>query len=269
MTGGTRHLHLARRLYAVVFSGFMLMPLGVILIASFTGDAFVRFPPSSFGVRWYVEAVHNDAFMSALLFSVQTASAVALISGTLGVLGALVLAREHFAGRDAIVTLLMTPLALPHIVFAIALLQLFGTVGIASSPWGLVAGHVLLTLPYVLRLTMTSLMGLDRQIERASYSLGASPWETLRLVILPMIAPGVVAGIMFAFLLSFDEVTISLFTSLPGRTTLPAEIFNFAAEGSDPIVTAVSGLMIIIASGLLVVVERLFGVLRLIANERS
>jgi putative spermidine/putrescine transport system permease protein len=122
-------------------------------------------------------------------------------------------------------------------------------------------------MPYVVRLTMTSLVGLDRQIERASYSLGASPWQTLRLVILPMIAPGIVAGVMFAFLLSFDEVTISLFTSLPGRTTLPAEIFNFASQGSDPVITAVSGLMIIVASVLVLLVEKFFGALRLIANE--
>jgi putative spermidine/putrescine transport system permease protein len=227
----------------------------------------VQFPPQSYGIRWYIAAVNNRTFMQGLLFSIEVACAVALISGVLGVLGALVLARVAFPGRDAIVSLLMVPIALPHIVLAIALLQMFGTLGIASSPWGLAAGHILLTLPYVLRLTMTSLYGMNRQIEQASYSLGASPMTTLRLVIIPMIAPGVVAGVLFAFLLSFDEVTISLFTSMPGRTTLPAAIFNFAAEGSDPVITAVSGLMIIFVSLLLVVIERFFGVLRLIANE--
>lgn len=262
-------LQFARRLFAVLFSAFMLLPLVIIMITSFTNEGYVRFPPSSFGFRWYFAAINNRDVMSGMVFSLQTASIVALTSGILGVMGALVLARKRFRGREAILSLLMTPIALPHIVFAIALLQLFGTLGIASSPYGLVAGHVLLTLPYVLRLTMTSLLGLDRQIERASYSLGASPWETLRLIILPMIAPGVIAGVMFAFLLSFDEVTISLFTSLPGRTTLPAQIFNLATEGSDPIITSVSGLMIIIASLLLMVVERFFGVLRLIANEQQ
>jgi putative spermidine/putrescine transport system permease protein len=227
----------------------------------------VQFPPKSFGLRWYYEAIENDAFMAGFAFSLQTASLVALISGVLGLLAALVLTRSAFRGRDAIVSLIMSPLALPHIVLAIALLQLCGTIGIASSPYGLVAGHVLVTMPYVVRLTMTSLVGLDRQIERASYSLGASPWQTLRLVILPMIAPGIGAGVMFAFLLSFDEVTISLFTSLPDRTTLPAEIFNFASQGSDPVITAVSGLMIIVASVLVLLVEKLFGALRLIANE--
>ncbi len=261
-------LTFARRAFAVMFAIFMLSPLVVILIASFTGENFVRFPPQSYGINWYIEAINNDDFMSGFVFSLQTASIVAVISGMLGVLSAVVLARTKFRGREAILSLLLMPIALPHIVLAIALLQLFGTLGIASSPYGLVAGHVLLTLPYVLRLTMTSLIGLDRNIENASYSLGASPWQTWRRVMLPMIAPGVAAGIMFAFLLSFDEVTVSLFTSVPGATTLPAQIFNFAAEGSDPIVTSVSGLMIIVASVLLVLVERIFGVLRLVANEQ-
>lgn len=263
----TGFLHFMRRAFAIVFSIFMLAPIVVIMIASFTGEGYVQFPPQSYGIRWYIEAIQNRTFMRGLIFSLEVAVAVSVISGTLGVLGALVLARVNFPGRDAIVGLLMVPIALPHIVLAIALLQAFGTMGVASSPWGLAAGHILLTVPYVLRLTMTSLYGLNRQIEQASYSLGASPTQTLRQIILPMIAPGVVAGVLFAFLLSFDEVTISLFTSTPGYTTLPAAIFNFAAEGSDPVITAVSGLMIILVSIILFVIERYFGVLRLIAHE--
>jgi putative spermidine/putrescine transport system permease protein len=259
--------HFMRRLFAVLFSIFMLAPIAVVMVASFTGENYVRFPPHSFGIRWYIEAVHNQSFMDGLVLSIEVATSVAIISGIFGVLGAFVLARTTFPGRDAIVAFLMMPIALPHIVLAIALLYMFGAIGVASSPWGLAAGHILLTTPYVLRLTMTSLFGLNRHIEQASQSLGASTFQTLRLVIIPMIAPGVAAGVLFAFLLSFDEVTISLFTSVPGRTTLPAAIFNFAAEGSDPVITAVSGLMIIFVSVLLFIIERFFGVLRLITNE--
>jgi putative spermidine/putrescine transport system permease protein len=260
-------LHALRRLFAVLFAAFMLLPLAVVLVASFTNESFVRFPPQSFGLRWYWEALSNKAFVDGFLFSIQVAAAVAIVSGVLGVTAALVVARTTFAGRDAIVNLLMMPLALPHIVLALALIQFFGTLALATSPYALVVGHVLITSPYVMRLTMTSLFGLDRQFERASASLGASDWTTFRLVTLPLIAPGVVAGVMFAFLLSFDEVTISLFTAMPGRTTLPAEVFNFASQGSDPVITAVSGLMIIVAGLFVVLVEASFGALRLIANE--
>jgi putative spermidine/putrescine transport system permease protein len=269
MSRATGSLHLARRLFAVVFCGLMLLPLMIVLVASFTSEGYVKFPPSSFGLRWYKEVLANADFTGGLIFSLEIATIVALLSGTLGVLAAIALSRRKFPGRSSVTGLLTMPLTLPHIVLAIALLQFFSTLAIPSSPYGLLAGHLLITIPYVLRLAMTSLRDLDPQIERASYSLGASTWQTLRLVILPMIAPAVLAGVVFAFLLSFDEVTISLFTALPGHTTLPAQIFEFASQGSDPVITAVSGLMILLASALVLVVEHFFGVLRLIANEQK
>jgi putative spermidine/putrescine transport system permease protein len=115
---------------------------------------------------------------------------------------------------------------------------------------------------------MTSVVALDPQMERASYSLGATPLQTFRYVLLPLIAPGAAAGTIFAFLISFDEVTISLFLALPGRSTLPAEIFNFASQGSDPVITAASGAMIIFAIVLILLVERFYGVLKLMAERR-
>lgn len=267
--GGNGPLHLARRLFAVVFSGLMLLPLMIVLVSSFTNEGYVKFPPSSFGLRWYRAALANADFTGGLIFSLEIATIVAIVSGTLGVLSAAVLSRHKFPGRNAVIALLTMPLTLPHIVLAIALLQFFSALAVPSSPYGLLAGHLIITIPYVLRLTMASLRDVDPQIERASYTLGASRWQTLRLVILPMIAPAVLAGVVFAFLLSFDEVTISLFTALPGSTTLPAQIFAFASQGSDPVITAVSGLMTILASALVLVVEYFFGVLRLIANEQK
>jgi putative spermidine/putrescine transport system permease protein len=128
-------------------------------------------------------------------------------------------------------------------------------------------GHLLITVPYVLRLTLTSLRGMDPQLERASQSLGATSWQTTRYVVLPNIAPGLLAGVVFSFLISFDEVTISLFTGLPGNTTLPTEIFHIASQGSDPIVTAVSGIMILLSAALVLLAEKTVGVLKMIANE--
>lgn len=265
---GRSHWCLARRAYAVVFCAFMILPLVVIMIVSFTDEGYVRFPPGSFGLRWYAEAMRNTYFQNGLIVSLQIAFFVAAISGILGVLGALVLGRYKFHGRDAILSVLLMPVAIPHIVMAIAMLQFMALLTLPSAPVGIVAGHILISVPFVLRLTMTSVIALDPQIDRASYSLGASPYQTFRYVILPMIAPGAAAGTIFAFLISFDEVTISLFLALPGRTTLPAEIFNFASQGSDPVITAVSGAMIIFAIALMLVVERCYGVLRLMAERR-
>jgi putative spermidine/putrescine transport system permease protein len=266
---GTSALNFARRAFAVVFSIYMLAPLGVVLLASLTSADYVQFPPVSLGLRWYGEVFQNRNLMNGLLFSVQIAAAVAVISGVLGVAAAFAISRGRFPGRDAIVALLTMPLAVPHVVLALALLQVFAIVQIQTSPWGLLAGHILVTLPYVLRLTLTSLHDLDHQIERASFSLGATHWETFRMVTLPIIAPGVLAGLLFAFLLSFDEVTISIFLSTPGRTTLPAEIFAIASQGSDPVITAASGLLILVATALVLLVERYFGVLRLLAGGKA
>lgn len=260
--------HTARRVFAVLFSMFMLAPLLVIMVVSFTDEGYVRFPPGSFGIKWYIAAFQNPYFQSGLIFSLKIGVFVAVVSGALGILAALVLGRYRFPGRAAILSLLLMPVAIPHVVIAIALLQFISLLALPSAPLGIVGGHILITLPFVLRLTMTSVVALDPQAERASYSLGASPLQTLRYVILPMIAPGAVAGTIFAFLISFDEVTISLFLALPGNTSLPAEIFNFASQGSDPIITAVSGAKIVFAVLLMLIVERRYGVLRLMAERK-
>ena len=261
--------HALRRAFAVLFCAFTVLPLAVILAASFTDAGYISFPPPSLGLRWYVAALQDSTMMSAFAYSLKIAVVVAALSGMIGVLGAVALAHHDFSGRDAILGVIMMPLALPHIVIAIALLQLVSIVSVPIAPHGLVAGHVLFTLPFVVRLTLTSLVGLNPQLAQASYSLGASAWQTFRRVTLPLIAPGAMAGIVFAFLLSFDEVTLSIFLSLPGHTTLPAELFNYASQGDDPVITAVSGLMIILATVLMLLVERFFGVLRLMSNEQT
>jgi putative spermidine/putrescine transport system permease protein len=247
----------------------MLMPLAVVIIASFTNAGYVQFPPESFGVRWYGEVFHNENLVNGFIFSLQIAAAVAAVSGISGVAAAFAISRGSFIGRDAIVGLLTMPLAIPHVVLALALLQVFAFIQVPTAPLGLLASHVLITSPYVLRLTLTSLHDMDHQIERASYSLGASRWQTFRLVTLPIIAPGVAAGVFFAFLLSFDEVTTSIFLSLPDKKTLPARIFAIASQGSDPVITATSGLLIMLATILVIAMERYFGVLRLIVGGRA
>ncbi|MGV6876373.1 ABC transporter permease [Pseudochelatococcus sp. B33] len=257
----------AGQIYAVLFSFFMLAPMIVVLVASFTADGYISFPPRSFGIRWYQAVLDDRSFMNALRFSVEIAVLTAAASGILGVLSAVVLVKPSFPGRSLLVSLAMMPLTLPHIVLAIALLQLFGRLAIPTAPYALLASHVLITAPYVLRLTMTSLGGLDPRLELASFTLGASRTYTLRHVIIPLGLRGILAGILFAFLLSFDEVTIALFTALPGKMTLPAEIFSYASQGADPIIAAASGLMIIISAAFVIIIERWFGVLRLIVGE--
>ena len=130
----------------------------------------------------------------------------------------------------------------------------------------LVLGHVVVTLPFVLRLTLASLAGVKVDLERASASLGASAFATFRHVTLPLISPGIMAGLVFAFLLSFDETGIAVFTALPGSTTLPVRIFTYAEQKSDPMAAAASAVMMLLAIGAVLLVERSFGLLRLLSG---
>lgn len=260
-------LKLSGRLYAILFSIFMLAPMIVVLTVSFTNEGYVSFPPQSFGLRWYAEVFASDTFMNAMRYSLIVAAVTAASSGLLGVAAAVALADREMKGRGTLLMIATMPLTLPHIVLAIALLQLFGMFAVPTAPYALLIGHILITAPYVLRLTLASLSGLDPKLALASYSLGASRLYTLTRIIVPLGMRGVMAGLLFAFLLSFDEVTISLFTALPGAMTLPAEIFSYASQGSDPIIAAASGIMIIVSALGVVGIELSFGLLRIIAGE--
>ncbi len=254
------------RAYAVLIAAIMLGPLAAIFLASATSDSFVTVPPVHWGLRWYGLALAERSFASAFLFSLQTATAVAILAGVLGVGGAIAIERYRFPGRGTAHAALMAPMMLPHIVLAIGLLQLFSLLHVATSPFALVAGHVVIVLPFIMRLTMAGIAGVDPLLELAGQSLGASRFDTLRRVLLPLIAPSVLSGLVFAFLLSFDEAVIAVFTSTTGRTTIPVQILNYAEQRSDPLVAAVSSLMVLVAVGVILAVDRTFGLLRLLSG---
>ncbi len=158
----------------------------------------------------------------------------------------------------------MAPFMVPHIVLAVGLLQLCANLAINSSPYGLVAGHIAISLPFVIRLMLSGLEGFDARLESASRSLGASWARTIWFVTLPSIRPALIASGVFAFLLSFDETGVSVFTALPGKTTLPALVYQYAEQKSSPILTAVSSSMVVFGAIVAVVLERMFGLLRLL-----
>lgn len=252
--------------YTVVIALVMLAPLVVIMAASFTGAGYVTFPPQGFSLQWYVSAVQDSFFVQAFVFSLGTALVVALAAGVLGVAAALAVHRYRFPGRGAVVALLMAPFMVPHIVLAVGITQLLSTYGIAQSPYGLVGGHIVLTLPFVVRLVLAGMSAMDDRLEAASRTLGASAVRTFTSVTLPLIGPSLAAGMVFAFLLSFDETGISVFTALPGATTLPAAIYQYAEQRSSPTLTAVSAMLIVFGFVTALILERGFGLLRLLSG---
>ena len=254
------------RAYALVVAALMIVPLVIVVVASATADGYVVIPPAHWGIRWYREAFADRSFVGSFFFSVETAAAVALISGVLGLLSAIAVQRYSFPGKHFLHGLLMAPMLLPHIVVAIGLIQLFSTLHLNTAPLGLVGGHIVIALPFVMRLTLAGMAGIDPMLEIAGMSLGASRFTAVRRILVPLIAPALISGIVFAFLLSFDEAVIAIFMSEPGKTTVPVQIFNFAEQRSDPLVAAVSSLMIILAVVVILLVDHFFGVLRLLSG---
>jgi len=254
------------RAYSIGVGVLMMLPLVTVVVASLTADGYVSVPPRHWGLVWYEAALSDRAFMSAFKFSAISAPLVALISGGLGVASAVALQRYRFRGRNAIQAVLMAPMMLPHIVIAIGLVQLFATLRVSSSPYGLIAGHIVITMPFVLRIALAGLAGIDPMLEAASYSLGASRRYTVTHILVPLMGPAVTSGVVFAFILSFDEATIALFTASPGFTSIPVQIFNYAENRSDPLVTAVSSLLVLFALTVMLVLERKFGLLRLLSG---
>ncbi len=254
------------RVYSWLMAALIVMPIAVVVTVSLTAEGSVRFPPQHWGLRWFLEAFTERSFVQAFLFSVEAAAAVAVIASVLGLTSALALVRYSFRGSKFIQGFVMAPLLLPHLVIAIGLLQLFAALGITTSPGGLIAGHVAVVFPFVLRLSLGGLAGIDPNVEKAAYTLGATRLYVFRRVTLPLMASPVLSGAVMAFLLSFDETVISIFTSVPGRTTLPVMIFNYAEQRSDPLIAAVSSIMVIVAIIAIAIADRSVGLLNLLSG---
>ena len=237
----------------------LVAPLAVVVAISFTSNALLQFPPEGFSLRWYRLMLERDEFIEACLTSLQLALASALASVLLGTTAAIGIRRHDFIGRGFLKTLLLSPLMLPQLVLAIALLMYLSRLGLSSSFIGLWLGHLVVTLPYVVRLVLVSLERVDPNIERAARIAGASPARVFFSVTIWLIMPGILAGGSFAFIMSFDNLVVSLFLTGPRITTLPAEIYGHLEYADDPLLTAVSSVVIVGIIAILVVMERTIG----------
>lgn len=239
---------------------FIFAPILVILGASVTEGTHITFPPKGFSLHWYATAIERGEVFESLKTSFSVAALTSLISCVLGVLSAVALARNRFPGRDLLLNVFMLPLVFPAVMLGILLLQWFHAIGFARGIPALVLGHVLITTPYVIRFVMTSLAGLDPDLEKAAMNLGASPAQAFRRITLPLLAPGVLAGAAVAFIVSFDDVTIAVFLSSARYTTLPVRLYSYVQESFEPLIAATSGLMIFVTVAFVILIERLVGV---------
>jgi putative spermidine/putrescine transport system permease protein len=250
-----------RLLVAVLFI-FLLAPLIVVLLTSFSNDAFLAFPPQSWGFGGYRALLDNTAFRSGLATSLVLAGIVTALTLVIGTAAAYALARYEFPGATVLLSIFTAPLLLPAIILGLGLLLVFARLGLLATLPGLVIGHSLVTLPYVIRVILMTMKGIAPALEEAASTLGASALKVFTRVTLPLMMPGVIAAAALSFLASFDEVVISLFIVGPRLTTLPIEIFHYIEYRADPQVSALSVVLIALTVVLVVVVERSVGILR-------
>lgn len=238
------------RVYTLLVYVFMFLPVAVVVLLSFNASQFGSFPMTGFSFRWFVELAQNEAILRAFRTSILLGALTALISTTLGVLASLALVRYNVAGRNLISTLLIAPILVPEVVLAVALLLFLNFLSINKSFFLLLMGHVIFTLPFVILVVQARLVGIRRDYEEAALSLGASPVQTFFQITLPLLAPAVFAGMLFAFTISFDDITGTLFWKPGGVETVPTQIFAMLRNSISPEINALGTVMIFLTVGL-------------------
>ncbi len=238
------------RLYTIAVYLFMFLPVGVVVLLSFNSSQFGSFPMEGLSFRWFVELWNNDAIVRAFRVSLLLGALTAFLSTIIGVLAALALVRYQFRGKNAITTLLIAPILIPEVVLAVALLLFLRWLNLPRSFALLLLGHVIFTLPFVLLVVQARLVSIRREYEEAALSLGAGPIQTFFAITLPLLMPAVFAGMIFAFTISFDDITGTMFWKPGGVETVPTQIFAMLRNSISPEINALGTVMIVLTVAL-------------------
>lgn len=254
-----------RTLHVIVVAllcAFILAPTIVVAVTSFGSSEIMAFPPRSWTLRWYWQAIARPEFRNAAWNSLWIATLAVVIATPIAVAASLALVRGKLPGRELVQTALLAPLVVPSIVIGLSILLASSRFETPMMEARLLAAHVLVTLPYLLRTVTSSLVRLDPVTEEAGRIFGADSLRTFWLVTLPALRPGIIAGIIFGFIISFDNVSISLFLASAKTNTLPLSLMSYIEYNLDPSVAAVSTLLIAMALIAAIVLERLAGLRR-------
>lgn len=238
---------------------FLMAPLVIIFIMSFNANQYLSWPPESWTLDWYKMLPQQTQFLDGLRTTLITATSSTLLVLICGVPAALALERYDFPGKGALSAFFLSPLLVPTIVLAVGLVLILGPLGFTNTYGSIVMGHFAITFPYIIRTTLMALHTSDTSCEEAAAVLGAGKFTVFRRVTLPIIAPGVIAGGVIAFIVSFDEAVISLFVAESGRPTLPVYVLRYVEQSADAAVAALSVILILFSLLVVIVVERVMG----------
>jgi len=230
--------------YVAVAGALLLAPIVIVIILAFGDQSYLRFPPQSFSLRWFNAFFGDPRWQKALLSSLSVAAIACVVATALGFGAAYALVRGRLRRKKLILSLMLMPMIIPHVITAISLY-------FVSAPFKLVGNivwlgfcHAVVALPVVLLIMLSALQGVDVNLERAALSLGCSRWHVFTRVVIPLALPGIVSAALFAFLTSFDELIISIFLAGVKSETLPVRIWNSLHLQVEPVIAAVSAFLI-------------------------
>jgi len=234
------------RLYTILIYIFMFAPIVVVIVLSFNPEQFGSFPMKGFSLKWFVKLAQNQTILIAFKNSIILGFFTAVVSTLFGILASLAFVRYNFPGKNTLNTLLLAPIMIPEVILGVALLLFIRWLQQPKSFALLVIGHVVLTLPYVLLIVQARLGGIKREYEEAAQSLGANPFQTFKEVTLPLLTPAIMAGMLFSFTISFDDITATLFWATAQNQTVPVKIFGMLRNSISPEINALGTVMIIL-----------------------
>lgn len=244
-------------IYSLLMFAFLMLPTLVVLPIAFTSSQFLEFPPPGYGLEWFRTYFTSDLWVAATIRSFGVAFATAIVATVIGGFAALALARSRSRWRGIIFAFFLAPMIVPRIVIAVGLFYLFAQMGLVATDLGLVIGHTVLALPFAFVAIAAVLKSYDWRLDQAAATLGANRVQALRFVTVPLIKSGLTAAFLFAFITSFDELTVAIFVSGGVKTTLPKQMWDDMILQLNPTLAAVSVVVFIVVTTLLLAAEKL------------
>jgi len=236
---------------------YLVFPIMVVVPLSFSAGTYLSFPPPGFSLRWYENFLSRSDWLGAASLSLWVGGAVMVSATALGAPAALALVRSSFPGKNLLTGFIISPLIAPVIIVAIGIYFFYARLGLVGNPFALVIAHTALAVPFVVINVSATLQGFDERLEQAAMNLGATPWRTFWQVTFPIIRPGVLAGALFAFISSFDELVVALFVSGTSAVTLPRKMWESIRFEIDPTIAAVSTILVVLTGTLFLSAELL------------
>jgi putative spermidine/putrescine transport system permease protein len=238
---------------------FLCAPLLIIVITAFDSSNVMSFPPKGFSMKWFINVFSSDTFMTTLGISIKVAVLATIIALIIGIPAAYALSRKNYKGKSVVQNIFLSPIIVPGVVLGFAFFR-FLVIKLQLEVFtSLLIGHVIIVIPYIIRVIGSSLENLDFSIEEAAESLGATKLKSFFIVVMPNITSGVIAAFMLSFINSFNNVPVSLFLTGPGVSTLPISMMSYVEYNYDPTISALSVILMVLTVFIMFIVEKTLG----------